>query len=139
MKRIDIRLATEEVIQRAISDDSLEGAMIEIQDAIGQDDGGICSLHWSGKDDHDEYWKSLDHKNRREEIIKYLDLEELYSGLVLEASFSEALDKAHQIMVCLNKQKQKFLLSTEYQQRLNNAIASLWDVIDNIKGAKATV
>ena len=76
-----INKATNEVIQKAVNEDSFNEALCIVQEAIGQDDGRVASIHFSGNDKDEDgniiLWK--DKSKRMQVLNEYLKSEQLYS------------------------------------------------------------
>lgn len=66
-------------IEAAVKENDLDEAVRIIQDGIGQDDGGVASIHFSGGEGG--AWPFLSAKKRRQMIFEYLETEKSYDGL----------------------------------------------------------
>lgn len=64
------------LIAQAAAIDDLDEACILLQDAIGQEDGGVADLYFSGVRD----WPSLGVAERADHLAKYLELEKVCSS-----------------------------------------------------------
>lgn len=72
---------TDTQIERIIDLDDLDDAVLEIQQIIGQHDGGVASVFFSD----DSKVTDWDDPNKRKEIIAgYLECEKSYDGLAEE-------------------------------------------------------
>ena len=70
----EIRYLDFSVIELAAEEDDLDMACIEIQGAIGQDDGGIAGQYFSG-DGNDQRWPISTHEERVRMLLEYISHE----------------------------------------------------------------
>lgn len=68
-------------VKSIIHDDDLNSAMFNLQGMIGQDDGGVCGVYFSGLDDPDEQWEEGTPEQRLFWVKGYLELEATYAEL----------------------------------------------------------
>jgi len=72
-------------IQRIIENDNFNDAIAEVQNLIGQSDGGVASIHFSGMpmDENGDITEWLNKSKRQSIIEQYIQAEESYSLMSL--------------------------------------------------------
>ena len=70
-------------IKSAVKNDDFNESLITVQNALGQDDGGVASVHFSGEEwkDIEDKWKDIGKKDRENIIHDYIKTELSYLGL----------------------------------------------------------
>lgn len=73
----NVSAITEDLINTAVATDDLTDALFNFQTAIGQDDGGVAALVFSG--DWATEWPTASPARRREMMDRYVELERHYA------------------------------------------------------------
>lgn len=71
-------------IEKAIAENNLTEALVLIQNAIGQTDGGIAGQFFESKED--EMWIQYNLEQRRQILFDYLQAEQAYYEMFKQAA-----------------------------------------------------
>lgn len=88
MKQVAMtRVMLAELCARAAEYNDLNASCVKVQEGIGQTDGGIASIYFSGQDDQgrdaETYWPLISREERLTELLEYAQSEADYGTFVI--------------------------------------------------------